>query len=216
MKKNHTVEILLTIVSLFLILIGFNTVIHKYFVNYDFGSEYVFGIEKAVQNNPFPVYEHKNTKQTFNHNYAVGLPPAIAPIGTRRNVQHLGTANANSNAHMPSYSVNAKAAETTIAREGSAFGGMQAMAFQSTSKVTSNATGNAIRSFYNTRFNDNTSSSKVPFSSSAPNDVILVDPKADPLEENRIPIGSGEPILLILGLIYLKFKSFFKRINNAR
>lgn len=198
MKKNHIVEILLTIVSLILLLIGFNTAIEEYLVLFDFKSFDVFVIDDATQNKPFPVYEHKNTKQTFNDNYAVGLPPAISPFATRRYAQHLGSASANT--HTPSYSVNAKASESATINSGAAFEGMQAMAFQSTSK--SNTTTNATRSFYSSSLKNDIGPSKVPFSSNEPNNVILADPKSDPLEGNRIPIGNGEFVLLILGLIY--------------
>ncbi len=203
MKKNHIVEILLTIFSIVFILIAFNATIDKYFVAFDFGTEHVFAIDNATQNIPFPAYEHENAKQTFNDNYAIGLPPAIAPIGLKRAAHNYGTANAISNTRMPSYSVNA-IAESAPTNAGSAFGGMQAMAFLSTSKGRASASDVGARSLYTSTFANNTGFSKVPFSANTPNDVILVDPKTDPVEENRIPIGQGEYVFLILGLLYVK------------
>lgn len=75
----------------------------------------------------------------------------------------------------------------------------------------------SIQSF-SSRLSSETSYNRPLFANTSYNDVILVDPMADPEEIERIPVGSNPWILLVFAAIYVshkKWKFVFEKNKNT-
>lgn len=210
MKKNSFVEFLVAIISFAYIIMAFNAIIDKYIMVSDADSEQAFVIAKSTKHTPFPSYKSNSTQQPINDNYSIGLP-AIEPIGMMRNAHKSNNIRAVSDTRTTSYTVTMP--NNTSQMNEQANSGVPFTAYRPSNKSTENTSSYAMRSFYTSSLSHDIGPSKVPFSSTT-TDIILVDPKSDPDAKNRIPIGGGEYILICLGLIYLKYKTLVKNMQK--
>jgi cytoskeletal protein RodZ len=209
MRKN-ILELLLAIVLIVFVIFAFDATVSRLFSDHNADDEFVFVIGKSSSNSPFPVYS--KSKSYNSEYYGTASMPLIATNNARNVNANFSVSNNSVIANMQQ-NYNYTSAAAFNPPSGQNVGGSMFQVNTPVMRSSNNSTGNTnatgMRSFYSSSLKSDNWPSKVPFSANTPNDVILVDPKTDPIEGNKIPVGDGGFVLFILGVIYLKLKEVF-------
>lgn len=208
MRRNQFAEILLITILLFGAIGALSFLVNNYSILSTEVDFYIGYIGNQEANAKFPVYKGAQTMSAApKNNLNTGMPPMITRNDYGRDKVSVNNNGSNQGINNANYAVNSKKYGDTDQKATTVMGGgMPNIAFRSATRNASS--NNGVRGSYSAvkTSTDSWGSSKAPFAAESEENVILIDPKADPLAENQIPIGKCERVLVFFGMIYFFIK----------